>query len=73
MPMCPSRFRGNGRTLGRHRVMKENDEKKLSVLELRARGKSFEEISLIVQVDVQRIMQWTRERQDTVKKEGCNC
>jgi hypothetical protein len=53
--------------------MKESDEKKRSVLELRARGKSFEEISLIVQVDVQRIMQWTRENQDTVKKEGCNC
>jgi hypothetical protein len=51
----------------------ENDGKKQRVLELRATGKSFEEISLIVQVDVQRIVQWTREKQDTMKKGGCNC
>ncbi len=71
--MCLSQFTGDGGTLGRKQTVMENDDKKQRVLELRARGTSFEEISLIVQVDVQRIMQWTREMQDTVKKGGCNC
>ncbi len=43
------------------------------VLERRAEGKSFEDISREMGLDVQTLMDWTRKSQEEVRKGGCGC
>ena len=59
--------RGNGETT----VTKHDVQRK--VLELRAEGKSFEDISREMKLDLQTLMDWTRKSQEQVRKGGCGC
>lgn len=54
------------------RNVRREDEKR-KVLELRAMGLSFEDITHKLNIDIQTLLAWTSESQEKVKKGGCNC
>jgi len=43
------------------------------ILELRSQGQSYEEIARQLEISQQQLMEWTRERQEEVRKKGCGC
>ena len=50
-----------------------NAELEEKVVELRSKGQSYEEIARELGITQQQLMEWTRERQEEVRKKGCGC
>jgi transposase-like protein len=43
------------------------------VIELRLQGESYEEIARKLNIDESELLEWTKTRQERVKRKGCGC
>ena len=49
------------------------EDTKKKFLELRSQGRTYEEIAQEIGIDEKRLIEWTREFQEKLKRKNCGC